>query len=114
MATNTPEVRKRWYENNKEQQKANVKRRRIEIREWFRELKSTLKCERCGENHPATLDFHHRDPATKEIGLWELQRKSWGKDRILAEIAKCEVLCANCHRKHHSSLDSSEDRATVS
>jgi len=69
---------------------------------WFAELKSQLVCARCGENHPACLVFHHRDPMTKEIAIAVAIRRSWGRKRILAELAKCEVLCANCHAKHHA------------
>lgn len=56
-------------------------------------------CIRCGEKHPACLDFHHRDPSIKEGHIGEFRR--FGKQRLLTEIAKCDVLCANCHRKHH-------------
>ena len=57
-------------------------------------------CIRCGETHPACLDFHHRDgKTTKEGNIAEIRRFSYA--RIYAEIAKCDVLCANCHRKHH-------------
>lgn len=69
---------------------------------WFEEYKQELSCRRCGESHPAVLQFHHEDPAQKEIMLSDAIRRAWSRDRILAEAAKCEVLCANCHAKHHA------------
>lgn len=65
-------------------------------------LKANLKCVRCGENHPGCLDFHHRDPETKLFAISKgvgRANKSW--ESIQAEINKCDVLCANCHRKEH-------------
>jgi hypothetical protein len=43
------------------------------------------------------MDFDHRDGATKLFELNAVARKTV-KD-ILSEIAKCDVVCANCHRK---------------
>jgi hypothetical protein len=63
--------------------------------------KGEKQCERCGESAPECLHFHHRDPNEKEIDLAELSRWGWKKERILAEVAKCDVLCGNCHMKHH-------------
>jgi hypothetical protein len=43
------------------------------------------------------LDFDHRDPADKKRDVnWIAARRTWA--HVLAEIAKCEVRCANCHR----------------
>lgn len=56
-------------------------------------------CIKCGETHPACLDFHHRDPSEKEGHIGEFRK--FGMKRLLAEIAKCDVLCANCHRIFH-------------
>jgi hypothetical protein len=56
-------------------------------------------CMQCGEKHPACLDFHHRNPEEKEGHIGEFRK--FGTKRLLAEIAKCDVLCANCHRKFH-------------
>lgn len=93
---------KKWYDANKSTQAERVLRRKKELRLWFDALKAELSCERCGENHPACLDFHHRDPTTKDSSLADvIFRKGWGKARILAEVEKCDVLCANCHRKEH-------------
>lgn len=58
-------------------------------------------CCKCGFNHPAALDFHHRDPKDKLYEVCNMPRKSIGKERILCEIEKCDVLCANCHRILH-------------
>lgn len=87
----TPSGQK-WKKRSRERQK--------EIKAWFFEHKKTLKCNRCEEDHPATLDFHHKDPSQKDLPLSEAIQK-WSKKRILKEIAKCEILCANCHRKLH-------------
>ena len=43
------------------------------------------------------MDFDHRDPETKEFEVSvKLRRVSF--DRLLAEVAKCDVVCANCHK----------------
>ena len=79
-----------------------VKRsRRQALSDWFAEMKATLCCTRCGETHPACLQFHHNDPNAKEIMLAVAIRRAWSKRRILEEAQKCEVLCANCHAKYH-------------
>lgn len=76
---------------------ADVKQER---RAWYRAYKRQHPCEVCGEAHPACLDFHHREPARKVKGIAHMA-VSHTKERVLAEIAKCIVLCANCHRKLH-------------
>jgi hypothetical protein len=45
--------------------------------------------------------FHHDDPRQKEITIAQAVLGGWPKQRILDEVAKCHVLCANCHAKHH-------------
>lgn len=66
-------------------------------------IKLNSKCIKCGENHPAVLDFHHRN---KENKLFEISTgwKKSGRLKILEEIKKCDILCANCHRKLHYDL----------
>ncbi|MEK6895196.1 MAG: hypothetical protein AABX48_01620 [Nanoarchaeota archaeon] len=59
------------------------------------------KCIKCGySKYPEVLEFHHKDPSTKEfnLGVGGLTR-SW--ERTRKEIEKCELLCANCHREYH-------------
>jgi len=100
-----------WYARTKEdrrtpelverQRVVKLKRKHVIIA-WFAELKETFSCTRCGESHPACLQFHHRDPSAKEITVAIAISRAWSKKRILAEAAKCDVLCANCHAKHHA------------
>jgi len=91
---------KQHYEENgislKEKKKLYIQQRR----EWFNEFKKTLKCIKCGENHIACLDFHHRDPKQKEFSIAGAVSHS-NKEKVIKELEKCDVLCANCHRKHH-------------
>jgi hypothetical protein len=58
-------------------------------------------CSRCPENDPRCLDFHHREPALKAFVLGSKEAKDCTVERLQAEIAKCDLLCANCHRKEH-------------
>lgn len=46
----------------------------------------------------AALEFHHRDPRTKEFGIGALISS---KQRLNIELAKCDLVCANCHRARH-------------
>lgn len=95
------EYRRKWYLKNQKAAKKAVRKRKQEIRKWFDEYKSELQCVRCCEAHPACLEFHHRDPKKKEIVVSKALDWGWSIERILKEIAKCDVLCANCHRKQH-------------
>ena len=56
-------------------------------------------CVDCGYNKASeALDFDHLDGTTKHrAGVGQMSSTaSWG--RILEEISKCELVCANCHR----------------
>jgi hypothetical protein len=44
------------------------------------------------------MDFDHRDPETKHKGIAQMVAYGWSLERLAAEIAKCELVCANCHR----------------
>jgi len=93
---------RRYYEEKSEIVKARNKIYLQERRKWYNEYKQTLKCSKCGENHPACLEFHHQNPKEKEFGISEaLRQLNLGKEDILKEIDKCEVLCSNCHKKLH-------------
>lgn len=78
-----------------------AKEYKLRRNKWYRELKSELGCERCGLKHPACLHFHHKDPSTKKSCVSNLIASSASKEEILSEIAKCNVLCANCHAILH-------------
>lgn len=94
-------IRKEYYDNNRKKECNRVKSRKIYLKKWFDKLKKTLKCERCPESDSVCLDFHHKNPDEKEINLCNATNNGWSRKRILKEIEKCNVLCANCHRKEH-------------
>ncbi len=64
-------------------------------------IKAERGCLYCGETHPAALDFHHRDAAEKSATVRQLCDSAASVDAILLEVAKCDCVCANCHRKLH-------------
>lgn len=82
------------YSTIKKQEKINKKK-------WFQNFKSKLSCARCRHPDERVLEFHHDDPAVKEISVGDAVAKNWSSQRIEEEINKCTVLCVNCHRKHH-------------
>lgn len=60
-------------------------------------------CTACGYNKcTEALDFHHLDPAEKEIEPSKVFTRSW--ERIQVELDKCVLLCANCHREVHAGV----------
>ena len=57
-------------------------------------------CVECGASDPRVLEFDHLDRTTKKHSIGNMLNCTYGLDNIKAEIAKCRVLCANCHRVH--------------
>ena len=76
-----------------------------ERRKWINGFKAD-PCNRCKKCfHPVCMDFHHIDPTTKEFEIGSNSFRC-SRERTLKEMAKCVLLCANCHRlteyeKHH-------------
>ena len=97
-----------WVAKNPEKAKAGQARRSkrywAKYTAWYKSLKAERECARCGEDHPACLDFHHRDPSTKVESVAVMVRERYSREKILAEIEKCDCICANCHRKEHYEL----------
>jgi len=74
-------------------------RQREYQREWVAKRRAEYfadkSCVVCGNTND--LQLHHLDPAQKiSHNIW-----GWRRERMEAEIAKCEVRCSACHRKHH-------------
>lgn len=60
---------------------------------------STHPCVDCGETDPIVLEFDHIERKTKIAAVSEMVRLQRPWEVITKEIQKCEVRCANCHRK---------------
>lgn len=87
------------YVNGDKARKDKNRADRIEIirsKLWKVLLES--KCQECGNTDPEVLEFDHRDQTTKEFNVSEMLR-SYSWSNIEVEISKCNILCANCHRK---------------
>ena len=91
----------RTYQDRAEYIKRAVIKRRKKLRQMAVDYKGG-KCVRCGYNRcKEALDFHHEDPNEKEFGIsMKGITRSWAK--IRAEVDKCILICANCHREEHA------------
>src|SRR5690242_6245481 len=85
-------------EHHNRRRMINAARQRARNRKALVELLRLHRCVDCGEGDPRVLEFDHvRGPKCGNIGDLVARPAAW--DRILSEIAKCEVRCANCHRR---------------
>jgi hypothetical protein len=67
-------------------------------KDFINKIKMDKGCSKCGyKNHAAALDFNHVH-GDKKFNI--SQDSKVAMDKLLAEIEKCEILCANCHRIH--------------
>ena len=86
------------YRNNKQYYLDKNKRKQDKLLAIVRHAKSK-PCADCGQTYPYyVMDFDHREGEHKVLEIAKLIH-SRSIRRILAEIAKCDVVCANCHRK---------------
>lgn len=94
---------KRHYEANrqivKDRAKAWTDNQRIILRKYVRELKLSSGCMDCGGmfDVPEVLEFDHVGE-DKDRAVAILVGRGISLARLQAEIAKCEIVCANCHR----------------
>lgn len=90
------------YERNKAAYVARARkwrdRERPRIRARIDEYLRSHPCVDCGESAITLLEFDHRERAEKRLAVADLARNStWS--RLRREIEKCDVRCANCHRR---------------
>lgn len=85
---------------DKQKQKEFQKMWKRRKRDWLWRMKDALSCVECGASHPAIIQFHHKDK-NKESDISKMVDRNCSEAVILAEIAKCEILCANCHAILH-------------
>lgn len=90
--------------SDRERRRQSLLARRKRNTEWLANYKAHCRCMDCGETHPACLQFHHRDPREKDFNIANATSWGWGITRILQEMQKCDILCANCHAKRHWTL----------
>ena len=91
-----------YQENHERQLRLSVNRnraRRKDQREFVSVLKN-LPCSDCGRKYPPyVMDFDHRDGNHKHGNIGSLVSQAYfTKEKLLKEIQKCDLVCANCHR----------------
>lgn len=64
---------------------------------------SGKSCLVCGESDPIVLEFDHINPSEKSFGIAGGIRLGYSWEKIVSEIEKCRILCANCHKKQTAS-----------
>jgi hypothetical protein len=73
-----------------------------EVREYIYTYLLANPCVDCGENDPIVLEFDHIDPSTKLDSISSMVNRCFSISSISKEINKCEIRCANCHRRRTS------------
>lgn len=91
-----------YYAANRERARSTVADRKRDGGRFINAIKGTI-CWDCGGAFPPDrLHFHHRNPDTKRFDV--AGGKSYSRAVLLAEIAKCDVLCPKCHSARHVAL----------
>ena len=75
------------------------KRYRLMVRAKLFDYLSDKFCVDCGENDPIVLEFDHRDLKDKFKSIAKMLSGHYSWRSLEKEISKCDIRCANCHRK---------------
>jgi hypothetical protein len=100
--------RRNWMQKHYKKHKREYKAKAIEAKRRRRELINSLKarpCSDCKQSYPPyVMDFDHISNKSFNIG----NNIDLSKDKVLKEISKCDLVCANCHRlRTHKHLSAS-------
>lgn len=86
-----------WHDNDRHGKKRRQEDRLAANAMIVAEAKRDAPCMDCGGVFPPVcMDFDHRDPDIKEFAI--AQHRAGSPSRLKREIAKCDLVCANCHR----------------
>ena len=95
------EYQKKWYKNNaaahKQKISINRKKSKQENRDYIYNFLSNSCCNTCGEKDILVLEFDHLH--NKKHNISEMISSGISVENLKKEIEKCQVLCANCHRR---------------
>lgn len=103
---------KRTYADRREELKKAVIKRRRKVKTLAIKYKGS-KCIVCSyDKYQGALDFHHVNPNEKDFGISAKgYTRSWKK--IKAELDKCVLVCANCHREIEGGVTQLPDESLV-
>ena len=91
-----------YYQRNRSRFIAKNRRNKNRQRKRLRAILWGFKqrpCQDCGDNfHPWVMELDHREGTIKAAAVANLVSKGCTDARLLEEIDKCDVVCANCHR----------------
>lgn len=91
-------ISREHYARNKEEYRTRIKAKQRALRALVSELKKG-PCVDCGQCfHPWQMDFDHRPGSGKQREIAAMVSHGTPWEVIAAEIAKCDLVCANCHR----------------
>lgn len=92
------------YRKYGDEYRARAKKRRARIKQDLQtkllDYMADKSCDICGENDVRVLEFDHINPNNKLFGISKGVSSGYDWDVIMAEIKKCRILCANCHKRH--------------
>lgn len=95
---------RKWYAANKDKyvvwRKNRYNKYKNEVISVIQLYKANHPCSDCGNNYPSyVMDFDHiRHRGAKAKDVSALLRNNNKLEKVLAEVAKCDVVCSNCHR----------------
>lgn len=93
--------RVKYYKNNKQHHIDYNEKRLRAVQDKVMQHLLENPCVECGETDILVLQFDHINPKDKEFSISDaLRGRRYTWKRVEKEIAKCRVLCANCHSRH--------------
>lgn len=99
VSKSTRALRPEYYRERETQRQRECRARQ---RAAIKAIKERDGCSRCPERRVDALHFHHIDEATKCDTIQNAVASSMRPGKVREEIAKCEILCANCHAVEHA------------
>lgn len=88
------------YRANPAPTRSRIDKKKSKLRKLLETLKDEAPCMDCNVQYPYyVMDLDHRDSKTKVLAVSVLANNGVSEATLREEIAKCDLVCANCHRK---------------